>query len=224
MRMIQIQFLIYVCFLLINTSYADYTDHYKQLLLEEMQEQVPEENLGENLHIFTVISSDDTKDREDFLVLTSDGDGNLLYLSEISKSGKIYVIDNGSHRDRENLRLWEIDELLEGFTFFMSGKNEVVKLKACKSNEAELNVTIDYLYNGIFGSRGSFTFDLKKNTEDEKINWKIYANKGTRALSVGEEINKMHIVVHEIFPVGVIGVKKFLFNQAADERRRSFAE
>ena len=95
-----------------------------------------------------------------------------------------------------NNQVFATEKAYSGVVIYKKDKRDIVKLvsKNFASHQGG-DVTLDYLYNGITGSRGQFDFDLRRDGDT----WSLYVN--------GRKATKLHFVSNKKTFVGTIGVK-----------------
>lgn len=150
------------------------------------------------LGLFTFTSNVQAKDQ--LLVKTTiDEESRVLNLSLIldDKTSDItafrLVEFNGSKVvDSE---VFDVDGPTE-FVLYNTEGRDVINLVADNfANHQGGDVTLDFLYNGITGSRGTLDLDLSRNGDS----WEL--------TSKGKTVKNLHIVKNKKFMVGVIGIK-----------------
>lgn len=112
------------------------------------------------------------------------------------------VLDGKQDTNTETLE-FSLKDIVHGIVLCRddSGKREVVRLSCpnCQANKGG-TLELDYLYNGITGSRKEFEMDVHgPNTKDS---WRLTIGKKE------EKIKHIHMVSHKKPFVGTVGIKK----------------
>jgi hypothetical protein len=150
------------------------------------------------LGLFTFTSN--VQAREQFLVKTTvEGDSNTLNLSLIlddeTSDVKAFRLDELSGSKVLDSDVFDVEGPTD-FVLYTEEDRDVINLISDNfANHQGGDVKLDYLYNGITGSRGALHLDLSRNGDT----WEL--------TSKGKKVSKLHIVKNKKFLVGVIGIK-----------------
>jgi hypothetical protein len=138
--------------------------------------------------LITVTNDEDTDLIKLYLVLDKNSDVEAFQMKTYTASGK-----------KINDQTFDASEAETGIIIYKKEKRDIVKL--ISDNFAPHqggDVELDFLYNGITGSRGDFGFDLKRDGDV----WGVFVK--------GKKARSLHFVSNKKTFVGTVGVKEVI--------------
>ncbi len=138
--------------------------------------------------LVTATNEEDSDDIVISLITDAQSDITGLNLKVIARSGSVRTNKN-----------FDADEVHEGFDLMEKEGRKIVRLLSTNfSGHQGGEVKLDYLYNGITGTRGELLLDLSRNGDKWRLSHK------------GAKTSKLHFVSNKKMLVGTIGVKKVI--------------
>jgi hypothetical protein len=133
----------------------------------------------------------------DILSVTSDAQRGKIAISlVIDRDQKISKI-LANYPDASAI---PIEQIKDGITLMKFADYEVIKLYGDKfSAQTGGSLRLNYLYNGITGSRSDFSFELDRSSDGK---WTLYSNQGRR-----KAITKMYLESNRVAGK-IVGVAK----------------
>lgn len=137
------------------------------------------------------------------VTVTNDEDSDVIHMLlnlDENKDVKNFQMKTFTSSGKQiNNQVFSTAKAYSGVVIYKKEKRDIVKLisKNFASHQGG-DVTLDYLYNGITGSRGQFKFDLRRDGDQ----WSLYVN--------GRKATKLHFVSNKKSFVGTIGVKDII--------------
>jgi hypothetical protein len=132
---------------------------------------------------------------------TNEEDSNTMVISLITDSTSDVtginvklISKSGSVKDSEN---FDAEDVYNGFTLMEKEGRKIVRLVSSNfAGHQGGEIKVDYLYNGITGSRAALLLDLSRDGDQWKLTYK------------GSRTRKLHFVSNKKMLVGTIGVKR----------------
>lgn len=135
--------------------------------------------------LITVTNEEDSDLIKLSLIVDSHSDVTAFQMKTYTKSGK-----------QINDQIFKAHKAETGIVIYKKEKRDIVKLVSKNfAPHQGGDVDLDYLYNGITGSRGKFGFDLRRDGDK----WGVYVN--------GRKAKNLHFVSNKKAFVGTIGIK-----------------
>ncbi len=135
--------------------------------------------------LVTVTNEEDTDIIKLYLVLDENSDVSSFKMNTFTKDMK-----------EKNKYNFAVEKAHTGIVIYKKEKREIVKLISENfSTHQGGDVSLNFLYNGITGSRKNFDFDLKRDGDE----WEIFVK--------GKKVKKLHFISNKKAFVGTIGVK-----------------
>jgi hypothetical protein len=138
---------------------------------------------------------------EQLLVKTTiDGESRVLNLSlildEETKDVQAFRLDELKGSQVVESDVFDVEGPTDFVLYNTEGRDVINLISDNFASHQGGDVKLDYLYNGITGSRGALNLDLARDGDS----WVLVSN--------GKKVNKLHIVKNKKFMVGVIGIKQ----------------
>jgi hypothetical protein len=138
--------------------------------------------------LVSATNEEDTNSMVISLITDSSSDVTGINVKLISKSGSVKIDKNHNTED-----------VYSGFTLMEKEGRKIVRLESNNfSGHQGGAVIIDYLYNGITGSRAALILDLSRDGDKWNLTYK------------GSKTRKLHFVSHKKMLIGTIGVKRVI--------------
>lgn len=139
-------------------------------------------------NLVTVTNDEDSEKIKMVLVLNEDKDVQSFQMKTYNEAGKEIKAQSFSTEKAET-----------GVVIYTKKDREIVKLISKNFTPHQGgDVTLDFLYNGITGSRDAFEFDLRRDGDQ----WGLYVD--------GKKAKAIHFVSNKKTFVGTIGVKRII--------------
>ena len=142
--------------------------------------------MGSTQDLMTVTNEEDTDLRKLYLVLDERSDVESIQMKTFTSKGK-----------KINDQLFSPDKAESGIVIYEKKDRDIVKLISTNfAAHQGGNVDLNFLYNGITGSRKDFEFDLKRDGDE----WGVFVD--------GKKVKGLHFVSNKKAFVGIVGVKE----------------
>lgn len=155
-----------------------------------------------SLTFFLMISiANANADIQNVAKITNEEDKGIIGLELITDDNKdithLKLIFKNEKNEVDSVDKYTAEKAANGIVLYKVDGRDVVKLKSDNfSSHQGGEIELDYLYNGITGSRGLKKLDLSRDGDVWKLN------------DDGKDITKLHFVSNKKMLIGTIGIKK----------------